>query len=450
MWHIFKHVQGHISGAFRPRGLPTGGVSSAPGWSPLELFALGEEGGWFDPSDLATLWQDTAGTIPAVVGDPVGRIDDKSGRGNNAIQATAGNRPILRQDGDGAYYLEFDGAGDVLTMTQALATPMSSCLGLLYNSGTVLQDNIAGTNRFNIYLSGALYTLAVTGAVSTYITRATQKEVLLTVFDGASSWFEGRNGGRTVTMPAATPGGVTFGSAYTPGFGANCRMYQMIICDRAFTAGERASLKSWMHSSVMLSTEPTTVVVCDGNSITFGYGIGASDAYPAKLGTSLGNAYAVVNYGVTNQTTADMSADAATQIDSTLPAYSTSGVLIAWEATNDIFFGASLATCQSRWNTYFSARATAGWASNGSKLVAMTAISRGNFSDQPGMSAILDSWNTWLRANYSTYATHLVDLAADARLSNFNNTTYYQADKCHLTAAGCAVVAELVEAAVFA
>jgi len=425
------------------------GIVDAPSWSPLELFALGEEGGWFDPSDLSTLWQDTAGTTPAVVGDPVGRIDDKSGRGNNAIQATAGNRPILRQDGDGAYYLEFDGADDVLTMTQALATPMSSCLGLLYNSGTVIQDNITGTNRFNIYLSSGLYTLAVTGAVATYITPATQKEVLLTVFDGASSWFEGRNGGRTVTMPAATPGGVTFGAAYTPGYGANCRMYQMIVLDRAFTASERASLKTWMHSSMLLSTEPTTLIVCDGNSITLGFGVGASDAYPAKLGTSLGNAYAVVNYGVTGQTTTNMSSDAATQIDSTLPAYSTSAVLIAWEAANDIFFGADLATCQSRWNTYFSARVTAGWASNGSKLVAMTCIARGNFSDQPGMSAILDSWNTWLRANYSTYATHLVDVAADARLSNFNDTTYYQADKCHLTAAGNAVVAGLIEAALF-
>lgn len=420
-----------------------------PAFSPIELFALGEEGGWFDPSDLSTLWQDTAGTVPAVVGDPVGRIDDKSGRGNNALQATAGNRPILRQDSDSAYYLEFDGSGDVLTMTQALATPMSACLATLYNSGTVLMDNTVGTNRFNIYLSSGLYTLAVTSAVQTYITPAAKKEALITTFDGASSWFEGRNGGRTVTMPSATPAGVVFGSAYTPGFGANCRMYQMIICDRAFTAGERASLKTWMHASRLLSTKPATLIVCDGNSITLGFGVGASDAYPAKLGTSLGNAYAVVNYGVTSQTTANMSSDAATQIDSTLPAYSTSGVLIAWEATNDIYSGADLATCQSRWNTYFSARASAGWASGGSKLVAMTCIARGNFPDQPGMSAILNSWNTWLRANYTMYATHLVDLAADARLSDFNDTTYYQADKCHLTSAGNAVVAGLIEAALF-
>jgi len=48
---------------------------------------------WYDPSDLSTMWQDTAGTIPAIVGYPVARIDDKGNLGLNATQATAANRP---------------------------------------------------------------------------------------------------------------------------------------------------------------------------------------------------------------------------------------------------------------------------------------------------------------------------------------------------------------------
>lgn len=32
---------------------------------------------WFDPTDVSTVWQDTAGTIPATDGNPVGRIDNK-------------------------------------------------------------------------------------------------------------------------------------------------------------------------------------------------------------------------------------------------------------------------------------------------------------------------------------------------------------------------------------
>jgi hypothetical protein len=49
------------------------------------------------------------------VGDPVGYIADKSGRGNHLTQADTAKRPVLRQDAGGKYYLEFDGVDDVLT-----------------------------------------------------------------------------------------------------------------------------------------------------------------------------------------------------------------------------------------------------------------------------------------------------------------------------------------------
>jgi hypothetical protein len=43
------------------------------------LFASGEQGAWFDPSDFSTMFQDSAGTTPVTaVGQPVGLILDKS------------------------------------------------------------------------------------------------------------------------------------------------------------------------------------------------------------------------------------------------------------------------------------------------------------------------------------------------------------------------------------
>lgn len=81
----------------------------------LNLFRNGEQGVWYDPSDFSTLFQDAAGTIPVTaVGQPVGRILDKSGRGNHATQSTTTSRPILQQDGSGRYYLAFDGTDDSL------------------------------------------------------------------------------------------------------------------------------------------------------------------------------------------------------------------------------------------------------------------------------------------------------------------------------------------------
>lgn len=83
-------------------------------FSPTSLFASGEAGAFYDVSDLTSMFQDSAGTTAAVVGQPVGRINDKSGRGNHATQATTSLKPILRSDGTN-YYLEFDGADDFLT-----------------------------------------------------------------------------------------------------------------------------------------------------------------------------------------------------------------------------------------------------------------------------------------------------------------------------------------------
>lgn len=51
------------------------------GWmfSPAALFAAGEQGVWYDPSDLTTLFQDSAGTTPVTaVQQPVGLMLDKS------------------------------------------------------------------------------------------------------------------------------------------------------------------------------------------------------------------------------------------------------------------------------------------------------------------------------------------------------------------------------------
>ena len=74
------------------RGLPQGVLATMGDL----LFAASEPGAWYDPSDMSTLFQDSAGTVPVTaVEQPVGRILDKSGRGNHATQATTTKRPVL-------------------------------------------------------------------------------------------------------------------------------------------------------------------------------------------------------------------------------------------------------------------------------------------------------------------------------------------------------------------
>lgn len=127
MGNVFKHVQGHISGAFRPRLVPSGGATATAAYSPIALFAAGEQGAWYDPNDFTTLFQDDAGTTPVTAaGQSVGKMLDKSGNGNHVTEAT--NKPTLRLDSiTNRYYLEFDGTNDKLTSASLNLSAYDKC-----------------------------------------------------------------------------------------------------------------------------------------------------------------------------------------------------------------------------------------------------------------------------------------------------------------------------------
>jgi len=93
------------------------GVLFSSGFDPVSLFAAGQEGVWYDPSDLTTLFQDSAEppiTPVTAAGQTVGTMLDKSGNGNHARQTTAAQRPTY-QTGSGLHWLEFDGVDDIMS-----------------------------------------------------------------------------------------------------------------------------------------------------------------------------------------------------------------------------------------------------------------------------------------------------------------------------------------------
>ena len=89
-----------VGGSIGRRGFPMLGTGKR-GLSTYvkELFKNGEQGFFYDPNDLSTMFQDAAGTIPVTdVGQPVGRILDKSGRNNHTSQNSSSARPLLQQN----------------------------------------------------------------------------------------------------------------------------------------------------------------------------------------------------------------------------------------------------------------------------------------------------------------------------------------------------------------
>lgn len=100
-------------------------LRSNTGWNPATLFAPADTGYFLDPATRPSLFQDTAAATPvATYADPVGRANDRSGKGNNALQATAGLRPMYaRKPATGMVNLA-NGAGavNIATFWPASAT----------------------------------------------------------------------------------------------------------------------------------------------------------------------------------------------------------------------------------------------------------------------------------------------------------------------------------------
>lgn len=122
-----------------------------------ELFENNEQGVWFDPNDLTTLFQDQAGITPVTaVGQVVGLMLDKSGKGNHARQFVESFKPTLHQNTTtGAYYLLFDGVDDCLftssinlTTTDRIST-FSAIHKTLNDTGGIIAELSAASESNN-------------------------------------------------------------------------------------------------------------------------------------------------------------------------------------------------------------------------------------------------------------------------------------------------------------
>lgn len=185
-------------------------------FSPIELFAFGEQGGWYDPSDLSSLYQDSAGTTPVTAVEQfVGRMSDKSGQNNHLTQSVSGARPRLS-----ARVNALVGTDTLSTQTADLT--VVSVAGVTSNwtlqfsgAGTVTIGGVtysAGVNTISI-TSTATLTVTVAGVVTeadlrpadTGVNLPTYQRVVSSTdyttsgfpyylrFDGAATWMETAN-----------------------------------------------------------------------------------------------------------------------------------------------------------------------------------------------------------------------------------------------------------------
>ena len=98
-------------------GPAEGDFPSDLNWTPANLFTNGEEGGYYDASNLATLFQDDDGLVPVTApAQIVRRVTDLSGNGKDLISSSLATQ-AWETDGVSAWIGSTGGGGNLSTNT---------------------------------------------------------------------------------------------------------------------------------------------------------------------------------------------------------------------------------------------------------------------------------------------------------------------------------------------
>jgi lysophospholipase L1-like esterase len=192
------------------------------------------------------------------------------------------------------------------------------------------------------------------------------------------------------------------------------------------------------------ATNSQTQIVFDGNSLTAGVGASQGNSYPEQVQRLLPHRYTAVNVAVSAQTTRQMMADAAGQVDRLIQP-DDRNILVAWEGTNDLYFGASSDEAYTRLRQYCRDRRAAGFL-----VIILTILPRA----VPGIPADFETSrqavNRQIRLSWPEFADALVDVATLPHLGQAGDELdpRYYADTIHLTDEGYALVARAVAKAI--
>lgn len=201
-----------------------------------------------------------------------------------------------------------------------------------------------------------------------------------------------------------------------------------------------------IYNVAKILTPPKTndLIVFDGNSLTYGYPLTGIDSYPHKLIHAMTTRPEWVNFSLAGQTTTEMAADFDAQVAPMFSTSRSSQILVAWEIGNDIVVGGVDPTVAHTNFKNYCLHARSSLPPN-TKIVVINLTPR----TTAGFNEARATVNSLMAAQWATYADALVDVAANEFIGPDgaeDNTTYYNADKIHLTAAGYQIVADLVAA----
>lgn len=222
------------------------------GFTPAALFAGGVKGVWYDPSDLASMAQDSSGTMPAAAGAPVGLLRDKSGNVYDAVQSDPAKRPLLVADEGGRPCLEGDGIGRWISASFPLAQPWVRISALRQKSWTDGRRIFAspGSNSGLLYQRGSQPNLVLhfgSGPATATELAVGATGIVTERHSGASSRIA-INGGAYASGNAGTAAatGVALFAAAGGASPANARCYGLVVVNRDLSDEEVAAVRGFL------------------------------------------------------------------------------------------------------------------------------------------------------------------------------------------------------------
>lgn len=223
------------------------------------------------------------------------------------------------------------------------------------------------------------------------------------------------------------------------------RFLKALFCDgwiwnRILTTEEKESLFNWLiyyRGYKNIYSAPNNIIL-DGNSLT----IGATEVFnvsPMKLVlTSLGNDYTGGSVGYGSAITGDLLNRFNNVVKLKKRNFPGKNIYIPWEISNSLANGISENQCFSEYDQLCTLARNAGLTIIGATCIdrkGSLLISQGTFDTR---RAII---NNQILSYHDSFGEQVCDFAAIANLSDANNTTYFNSDKIHLTAAGNNLVA---------
>jgi hypothetical protein len=387
---------------------------------------------------------------------------DQTGSGLHTTQAVSANRPLLLSDHveSGVQGITFDSVPDrwafhAVTVSKYMDLPAGVSIN---RAGCTIARCVhqpfsasrSGHYEFDsTVLDFCTYTETAVGIrnIDTSLVRKADRieqalrcqpwVMLETCTASALSFYSSNNlqatsGRSSLVMNGGRIGVSTFGSGYYGMFD----LYAFAVYPTALSPARCTDVVSWLEVGCGVVKNQSRQLVIAGNSRFEGYDSTLLNTFGRQLVNQLSHPVRYYNQSKGGRTIALLLADAPTHVYPLADASLAKNILLLGDPTNDFTAGRLAVDVETDVQAYCAGARTAGF----DKIAIVTSMV--NASQTTGEAAEQTAYNTWLRANYASFADGLIDLAADSRLQTPNDGVYFADDK-HQTSVGQGVEAAL-------